>query len=198
MNRTIFDTSASTHFTFPWISDLQGNPLSTVLHNTDLLKGRRLSKHLSCNRPSWYLHTAKDQSNSKGYRTVGLARSTGQRAGANKDSVVAPGPSLAVCSQLFIFSLFKAGRWRSTGCHTRVNSASISWHCSMEPSGSKRRSTSRSSTGKCVMGYSAALCTHCLLLYNLCTTDVITLGALPSLFPNSKHLLYFFFSFSSL
>lgn len=62
--------------------------------------------------PAGYLHTGKDQSNSKGYHTVGLARSTGQRGGANKDSVVAPGPprpSLTVCSQPLIFSLFKAG-----------------------------------------------------------------------------------------
>lgn len=52
MNRTIFDTSASTHFTFAWMSDLQGNTLSTVLHHTDLVSGRGFSKHLSCNRPS--------------------------------------------------------------------------------------------------------------------------------------------------
>lgn len=59
--------------------------------------------------------------------------------------------------------------------------------------GGERRSTSRSSTGKCVMEYNAAMCTHCLLLYILCTTDVITLWGLPSLFPNSKHLLYGWF-----
>lgn len=110
MNRTIFDTSASTHFTFAWMSDLQGNTLSTELDNTDL-RGRDLANTSPATDPSGCLHTGKYQNNSEGYRTVGLARSTGQRAGANKDSVVAPGPprpSLAVCSQPFIFSLFKA------------------------------------------------------------------------------------------
>lgn len=36
------------------------------------------------------------------------------------------------------------------------------------------------------------MCTHCLFLYTLLTTDVIILWALPSLFPNSKYFLYFF------
>lgn len=37
------------------------------------------------------------------------------------------------------------------------------------------------------------MCTHCLFLYILHTTDIITLWALPSLFPNSKHFFYFFY-----
>lgn len=36
------------------------------------------------------------------------------------------------------------------------------------------------------------MCTHCLFLYILHTTDIITLWALPSLFPSSKHFFYFF------
>lgn len=45
--------SASTHFTFAWMSDFQGSTLSRVLHKTDLSRGRGFSKHFSCNRPSW-------------------------------------------------------------------------------------------------------------------------------------------------
>lgn len=51
------------------------------------------------------------------------------------------------------------------------------------------------SLGKGVMEYNAAICIQCPLLKILCTTDVITLWSLPSLLPNTKHLLPFFFSF---